>query len=126
MEDEVIRILREAKGKALKEVKNVKIVYVEIWKEAAKDYYYSLIANYVWKNQVDYCDLMEDLIVYPLAAQKACGVTLTDEGMELLDEMLVMDGFTSIEGATTKSYSIKPSIVENTINESNGKTKLIK
>lgn len=120
MTEEVIRVLKEARKKALKEIKNVKIVYDKIWKDAAEEYYYTLVANYGWKNRDDYYDLMDDLIVHPLVAQKDCGVILTDEGMELLDDMLVRDGFTFDE--PTNSYAINPLIVENAINESNDKT----
>ena len=119
MTEKVIRVLKEARKKALKEIKNVKIVYNRIWKNVAEEYYYNLVTYYNYVNQDDYYELT----VVLSDAQRDCGVALTDEGMELLDEMLVNDGFTSMELTTTKSYSIKPSIIEKAINENNNKSK---
>lgn len=119
MTEEVIRVLKETRKKAFKEIKNVKMVYNKIWNNVAEEYYYNLITYYNYVNQDDYYELT----VVLSDAQRDCEVILTDEGMELLDEMLVKDGFTSTEGAYTKSYSIKPSIIEKAINESNNNSK---
>ena len=119
MTEEVIRVLKETRKKAFKEIKNVKMVYNKIWNNVAEEYYYNLITYYNYVNQDDYYELT----VVLSDAQRDCEIILTDEGMELLDEMLVKDGFTSTEGAYTKSYSIKPSIIEKAINESNNNSK---
>ena len=119
MTEEVLRVLKETRKKALKEIKNVKMVYNKIWNNVAEEYYYNLITYYNYVNQDDYYELT----VVLSEAQRECDVILTDEGVELLDEMLVKDGFTSTEEAYTKSYSIKPSIIEKAINESNNNSK---
>ena len=119
MTEEVLRVLKETRKKALKEIKNVKMVYNKIWNNVAEEYYYNLITYYNYVNQDDYYELT----VVLSDAQRECDVILTDEGVELLDEMLVKDGFTSTEEAYTKSYSIKPSIIEKAINESNNNSK---
>ena len=106
MTEKAIEILKEAKQRALNEIKNVNFVYTEIWKEAAREYYYNLI---VYNNCEDQ-DSCYELVAHPKSVQTVCGVTLTEEGERLLDEMLISDGFTFDEPSNT--YGIRPSLVE--------------
>ena len=117
MNDEVINLLMEAKKNALKEINKVNLVYNELWKEAANQYYYNLVRYNNYNNHDDHYEL----IVHPIIALSGCGVILTTEGKKLLDEMLVNDGFT-FDGPSN-TYGIKPSIVEDFINKNNDKTK---